>query len=235
MMSLLPRGYRAVVVGASGGIGAAFINHLRADPIAGDVIALSRRSTPPLDLADEGTISRAAAQVGEYGPVHLLIDATGLLHDDMRGLQPEKSLKQLDPEHLAQLFAVNTTGPALLLKHFHGLFPKDERTVFASLSARVGSISDNRIGGWYGYRASKAALNMLLACAAIELARARPAAIVVGLHPGTVRTDLSAPFAGKRDLLEPDDAARRMLRVLDGLTTDQSGQVFDYAGQRVPA
>ena len=145
-----------------------------------------------LDLALEDTIAAAAARVAGTGPVALVIVATGLLHDG--GHQPEKTFKRLDPAFLAKTFQINAIGPALVAKHFLPLLPRRGRAVFAALSARVGSISDNELGGWYGYRASKAALNMLIRTAAIELARTHKEAICVGLHPGTVATGLSGPF-----------------------------------------
>jgi len=179
---------KAVVIGATGGIGAALVGILAA---RGEVIRIGRATTPGLDLLDEASIAAAAGVVGPG--LHLVIDATGFLHNDL--FQPEKVLRQIDPTHLAYSFAVNATGPALLMKHFLPLLARGERAVFATLSARVGSISDNRLGGWYSYRAAKAALNQLMRTAAIELARTHKQAICVALHPGTVDTGLSGPFA----------------------------------------
>lgn len=151
--------------------------------------------------------------------------------------QPEKTYKAQDPAGFARAFAINSTGPALIGKHFLPLLPRRERAVFAALSARVGSISDNRLGGWHAYRASKAALNMILRNFAIELGRTHPQAVVAALHPGTVATGLSAPFTSTRDgqrLFTPEAAAGHLLAVLDGLTPVDSGQAFAWDGQPIP-
>lgn len=228
----------AVVVGASGGIGGALAAALVARGGHDRVFGLARSGAPPeahIDIIDEASVRAAADRIAEHGPVGLVIVATGQLHGP--GLAPEKALKALDPEAMARLFAVNTIGPALVAKHFVPLLPRDGRGVFAALSARVGSIGDNRLGGWYGYRASKAALNQILRTLAIEVKRTRPEAMVVGLHPGTVRTALSHPFRPETDnpdVVSPDTAARNLLTVLDGLTPDESGKVFAWDGQPVP-
>lgn len=178
-------------------------------------------------MLDESSIVAAAASCGPG--LKLVIDATGFLHD--AEFQPEKSLRQIDPAHLARSFALNATGPALLMKHFLPLLARDERAVFATLSARVGSISDNRLGGWYAYRASKAALNQLVRTAAIELARTRPLAVCVALHPGTVDTGLSGPFTkAGLDVVNPAEAAARLLTVIAGLDTERSGTLVDQNG-----
>ncbi len=218
---------KALVIGASGGIGAALAEALAAR--GADVTCLSRRRSG-LDVTDEATIVRAAATLA--GPFDLILDATGALEIDGRG--PEKSIAALDPAALAAQFAVNAIGPALLLKHLHTHLVPDGRAVFATLSARVGSIGDNRLGGWIGYRAAKAALNQIVRTAAIEIGRKRPASIVVALHPGTVRTPLTAKYAGKHPTVTPDEAAAHLLAVLDGLTPADSGGFFAWDGQRVP-
>jgi NAD(P)-dependent dehydrogenase (short-subunit alcohol dehydrogenase family) len=262
----------AVVVGASGGLGAAFVDALVARGGYTTVLALSRRppgvrvggATPPgggdpdggqagvaggrgtttaivhatLDVTDEASIAAAAALARTLAPLRRVIVATGLLHDDAGGLRPEKSMAALDPDRLARLFAVNATGPALVARHFIPLMPRQGPVAFAALSARVGSISDNRLGGWYGYRASKAALNMLLRTLAIEWARTAREAVCVGLHPGTVDTALSAPFQGgvaQDRLFTPAQSAAHMLDVLDGLGPANSGRVFAWDGSEVPA
>ena len=218
------------MIGAGGAIGTALAAALERS--GRPVRRLGRRSVPPLDLLDEASIAAAATVAG--GGLRLVVDATGFLHGG--GMVPEKRLGQIDPAQLAHSFAINAIGPALLMKHFLPRLARDGRAVFATLSARVGSIADNRAGGWYGYRASKAALNQLVRTAAIELARTHREAVCVALHPGTVQSPLSAPFAKSGlDVQTPDLAAERMLAVLDGLTPEQSGLQVDYRGEVVPS
>jgi NAD(P)-dependent dehydrogenase (short-subunit alcohol dehydrogenase family) len=229
-----PADGKAVIIGASGGIGAALRAHLERHAGQLQVIGLSRRSDPALDLTDEESIRQAAKFVaGLEGDLRLVFDATGFLHDEQFG--PEKTWSQLDPAHMARAFAVNAAGPALLMKHFLPLLPRSGKSVFATLSARVGSIGDNRLGGWYSYRASKAALNQFVRAASIELHRRSKDAICVALHPGTVDTRLSAPF-GKAglDVRPPDVAAAELLDVIAGLGSDANGGFFDYWGETVP-
>jgi NAD(P)-dependent dehydrogenase (short-subunit alcohol dehydrogenase family) len=199
-----------------------------------DVLALGRRTTPPVDLLDEATIAAAAAHVAALGiPVRLVLDATGFLHGE--GQQPERALRQLDPAHMARAFALNAIGPALLAKHFLPLLPRGARAIFATLSAKVGSIGDNALGGWISYRASKAALNQIVRTAAIELARTRPQAICVAVHPGTVATPLSQPFARTGlNVRAPEVAAAEILDALAGLTPADTGRFIDYRGGRLP-
>ncbi len=231
MMMSFPDGFRAVVVGASGGIGAAVLKLLDEEPRCAEAVGLSRTSSPPLDLEHEDTIEDAARQIAAGGPVHLIFDATGVLHSAT--LKPEKALSAFDPAAAAQAFAVNATGPLLVLKHFQNAMPRDQRSVFASISARVGSISDNQLGGWYSYRASKAALNMLLKTAAIEIARKRPEAVCLALHPGTVETKLSQPFASGRDLFTPEQSAAKLLSVIDQAEAGRSGRFLAYDGEEI--
>jgi len=222
----------AVVIGAGGGIGAALFDALRASGGYREVVAFSRASTPRFDITDEASVRDAAASLAPAVPL-LVIDATGFLHDAAH--RPEKSWRELDPAQMARAFALNAIGPALLMKHFLPLLPAQGQSVFATLSARVGSIGDNRLGGWYSYRASKAALNQLVRTAAIELARSRPQAICVALHPGTVATSLSAPFAkAGLEVRDADTAARELLAVLARLTPANSGGFFDHKGHQVP-
>ncbi|MDI3513379.1 MAG: hypothetical protein PWP40_608 [Rhodocyclaceae bacterium] len=222
----------AVLVG-SGGIGGALAEAVRAGGEFDEVLVLGRRSTPALDLLDEASIAACARTLAARGEPELVIDATGILHGV--GMAPEKSWRELDPATLARAFAINAIGPALLMKHFLPLLPRARRAVFATLSAKVGSIGDNRLGGWYAYRASKAALNQLVRTASIELRRSRPQAICVALHPGTVDTGLSAPFAKSGlEVQPPALAAKRLLSVLAGLRAEDSGQFFDYRGERLP-
>lgn len=222
----------AVVFGATGGIGAALAEAIEASTVFRQVLRFSRSSSPAIDLLDEASLAGAAALAADQGELRLLIDATGFLHDHRQA--PEKSWRQLDPEHLARAFALNAIGPALIMKHILPRLPRSGKSVFATLSARVGSIGDNHLGGWYAYRASKAALNQLVHTAAIELARRSPDAVCVALHPGTVDTALSAPFSTHGlPVHAPSTAARNLLRVLDHLTAHDSGGFFDWRGKAV--
>lgn len=221
LTNAFPAPFEAVVVGASGGLGGALAERLSRDSRVSRVHRFSRRTPTPLDLADEATIAAAAAGIGE---VRLVIVASGLLHD--ADLAPEKRLADLKPERLARSFQINAIGPALVLKHFAPKIPRAGKAVLAVLSARVGSISDNRLGGWYGYRASKAAANQLVRTTAVELAARRRDAICVALHPGTVDTPLSAPFqrgVAPERLFTPAFAAERLLEVIDGLAPADTG------------
>lgn len=227
----LPEGYRALIIGASGAIGSAFAEALRADPRCAQVIGLHRHSTPALDLADDASVAQAAQQLKASGPFQVIVHAAGVLHTASGG--PEKRLAQLNTTQMSEVFRINTIGPALVLAHFVPLLCR-ERAVMAFLSAKVGSIGDNRLGGWYSYRASKAALNMLVKTAAIEVARSQPQAVLVALHPGTVTSALSAPFNGAEIGRPAEHAVADMLRVLDGLRPEQSGGFFAYDGQALP-
>jgi NAD(P)-dependent dehydrogenase (short-subunit alcohol dehydrogenase family) len=237
--SCFPPTYRAVVFGASGGIGAALLAQLRAKAGVAQAIGVARAPSDGVDIAgvdvtDETTLAAAARRL-EAGdtPLRLVIVATGFLHDARGG--PEKSIRELDPARLARAFAVNAIGPALIAKHVSPLLPREGRSVFVALSARVGSIGDNALGGWHGYRASKAALNQLLRTASVELRRTRPEAIVAALHPGTVATRLSSPFAkAGLDVVAPEIAAARLLSVVERLDPKDSGGFFDYRGASIP-
>ncbi|MDX3910406.1 MAG: SDR family NAD(P)-dependent oxidoreductase [Sphingobium sp.] len=227
----------AVIIGASGGIGraleAALVEEGAFEVVHG--FARSRTGALHIDLLDEMSIAAAAAHVAKGPAPTLVMVATGLLHSGEYG--PEKALCDLDADWLAQLYAVNAIGPALVAKHFLPIMPKTGRVVFAALSARVGSISDNRSGGWHGYRASKAALNMLVRTLAIEERRRNDRAIVVTLHPGTVDTALSRPFQGNVQagrLFNADRAALQLLDVVEGLKAIDSGKLFDFQGEEVP-
>jgi NAD(P)-dependent dehydrogenase (short-subunit alcohol dehydrogenase family) len=230
-MDSFPQGFRALVIGASGGIGAALVAALRDDPRCAAVIGLSRSSQPALDLADAASIERAAAKVAGQGSFHLIINAAGVLHGS--NFMPEKRLADLDYDQMLSTFQANTFGPALLLRHFCGLLDR-QRGVFAMLSAKVGSIGDNRLGGWYSYRASKAALNMLIKTASIEVRRSQPNAVLLALHPGTVNSRLSGPFRGAEIGRPATDAAQDLLRVIDGLRPDASGSFHAYSGEELP-
>ncbi len=236
---------QAVVVGATGGLGRAFVELLAAHPRVAAVHACARsplRARPDkvtghfLDLEDESSIAKAAATLaGTAGELRLVILATGLLHDG-ENVRPEKTWRSLSAPAMAAAFRVNSIGPALVAKHFLPLLSGTGKAAFAAVSARVGSIEDNELGGWHAYRASKAALNMVVKTLSIELARRKPEALCVALHPGTVDTPLSKPFqAGvpAERLFAPEQSAGRLLAVLDSLVPEQTGQFFAWDGQRI--
>lgn len=223
----------AVIFGAAGGIGAALVDAAQRSGRFSSVLGFSRRSIPSLDLCDEGTIREAAFNVSKIGAPSLVIVATGLLHKP--GMAPEKTFRAIDPGQMADAFAVNAIGPALIMKHVLPLMPRHELCVFAVLSAKVGSIEDNRLGGWHSYRASKAALNQLVRTTAVELRRSHPAAICVAVHPGTVNTGLSERFAKSGlQVQRPQDAAQDILACLSKLTPGQSGSFVDRFGTPIP-
>lgn len=218
---------RALVIGSSGGIGAALAAALAAR--GARVTGLSR-SGDGFDITDAASV--AAHLDALQGPFGLILVATGALAP--AGGRPEKALREIDAGTMAAQFALNATGPALVLRHAPRLLARDGRAVVAALSARVGSIGDNRAGGWYGYRAAKAALNQIVRTAAIELARSHPQAACVALHPGTVATPLTRGYLGRHPAVPPEAAAENLLAVLDGLTPADSGGFFDWAGKPVP-
>ena len=239
-------GLNVAVIGASGGIGGAFAEHLQQSPDVSQVFRLSRSGTASeddgtqtlnIDLEDEASIAKAADTIRSRAEaLSLVIVATGLLHDGDR-LQPEKTWRSLRADVMARAFRVNTIGPALVAKHFLPCLTKDRKAAFAVLSARVGSIADNRLGGWHAYRASKAALNMIIKTLSVELEQRNPSALCVALHPGTVDTQLSRPFqAGvpRGRLFSPGDAAGALLTVLDGLGPEDSGGFFAWDGSAIP-
>lgn len=220
---------RALIIGDSGGIGGALRAALETRLGAANVDGLSRRRDG-LDICDE---ERVAALFSALDPGYdLIVIATGALTAGPE--TPEKSIKQVSAEGLAKQFQINAMGPALVLKHLVRLVPKGRRVVIAVLSARVGSITDNRLGGWYGYRASKAALNQVLRCFAIEIGRSHPQCIVVSLHPGTVATRFTEGYQSRHETVSPEVAASHILAVIDGVTVENSGRFYDYAGQEVP-
>lgn len=232
-----------VIAGASGGIGSALVDLCTADNRVAKVFALQRSGSRdfgpkvvglPFDVLDESSIRAASEAVAENGPVDLVIVATGILHSE--SVSPEKALREIDPEQMVHSYRINAIGPILVAKHFLPLMRRDSKTVFAAISARVGSISDNRLGGWASYRSSKAALNMLLKTASIEHKRRQPNSIVAALHPGTVDTDLSAPFQGgvpDGKLFTPAYSAECLISVIDGLKADDTGGFFAWDGQPV--
>ncbi len=217
---------RALVIGASGGIGRALVAALEAKDT--EVVGLSR-SGHGLDLTDEASIIRVLGAL--EGSFDTMVVATGAL--EIGAFRPEKSLRALDPAALAAQFALNAIGPALIFKHALRLLPKDRPARFAALSARVASIGDNALGGWYSYRAAKAALNQLIHSAAIEVARSHPQAVVALMHPGTVATGFGAAYIGNHPTVTPAVAAANVLTVLSGLTPADTGGFFDWAGKRI--
>ncbi|QED28923.1 SDR family NAD(P)-dependent oxidoreductase [Microvenator marinus] len=235
----------AVILGASGGIGQAITHYLTSDSRFANVVGTYRTNPPSnldpqcqilLDIEDEESIAAAAQKLREsHQKVHLLVNTIGMLHTEEFG--PEKKLQDLEPENLARIFRVNAIGPALVFKHFHPFFRHDEPSIFATLSARVGSIGDNFIGGWYGYRASKAALNQFMRTASIEMARKAPQCAMVSVHPGTVATALSEPFQKNvpdHKLFSPEYSAQKILEVLNQLDASQTGKFFAWDGQEIP-
>lgn len=235
---------RIAVIGASGGIGSALVESLSGDTNTSQILACSRSgkrfpsstvSSARIDITDEESITRCARDATKDGPLDIVIVATGLLSDG-EDLFPEKSLQEIRHDAFQQAFEINVTGPAMVAKHFLPHLRKGTKTVFAALSARVGSIGDNRLGGWYAYRASKAALNMFLKTLSIEHARLWPQSVVLGLHPGTVDTELSKPFTGRTapdKLFTPELSAGYLIRVINQVQPVDSGHVIAWNGSRV--
>ncbi|MDW4551615.1 SDR family NAD(P)-dependent oxidoreductase [Defluviimonas sp. D31] len=220
------RVYRALVIGASGGIGAASASTLAGRGV--EVVALSR-SQDGLEVTQMASVDHLLGELA--GPFDLILVATGILTPDSTG--PEKSLDQIDAARMAEVLAVNTIGPALILRHAPRLLPRNGRSVVAVLTARVGSIGDNGIGGWYSYRASKAAANQIVRTAAIEIGRRLKDAAVVALHPGTVATPFTSNYPGHRKVA-PEVAAKNLLRVIDGIGPEHTGRFYDWSGAEVP-
>lgn len=231
------------IIGASGGIGSAFV-HALAQEKSNVIYAFSRSKAKfdydnvnwsPIDICQESSVKDASHIVSSSAnKLDLVVVTSGVLHD--QDLSPEKSLRDLDLTKLEKYFRINTIGPMLVAKYFLPLLHANKRSIFAALSARVGSISDNRLGGWYGYRASKAALNMMLKNASIEITRNKKQAIVVGLHPGTVDSDLSRPFQKNvpaKQLFTAEYCAEKLLDVINTLTTDDSGKTFAWDGKAI--
>lgn len=216
---------KVLLVGASGGIGRALKS-----AFDGATLTTLSRSADGLDITDEASVKAAAKRV--EGPFNLIFDATGALA--INGHGPEKSVADIDPAAMESQFRLNAIGPALLIKHFGPKLAKDQRAVFATLSARVGSIGDNRLGGWISYRASKAALNQIVRTTAIEFARRNSQSIVVALHPGTVQTPLTEKYLGRHKSVPPEEAASNLFRVLHGLRPEHTGGFYDYAMKPIP-
>lgn len=217
----------ALIIGSSGGIGSALTDTLTTRGVT--VTGLSR-SRDGLDVTDEASVEQALGAL--EGPFDLIFVATGAL--EINGAEPEKSLRHITAEAMIDQFKLNTVGPSLVLKHAMRLLPRKGRSVFAALSARVGSIGDNNLGGWYSYRTSKAALNQMLHGAAIELGRTHKDLICVALHPGTVETSFTEKYVANHPTVPAPEAAQNLLSVLDGLTPEQTGRFFDWQGKEVP-
>ncbi|QLE43879.1 SDR family NAD(P)-dependent oxidoreductase [Nostoc sp. C052] len=244
----------ALIVGASQGIGLSFVKKLLQDRRIARIYATSRQPKSvselialanecperliclEMDITDELQIIEAVQKIHtQVDKLHLVVNCVGLLHEDT--LQPEKSLRQINSENLLRYFQINSIGAVLLAKHLLPLFRHGERSVFATISAKLGSISDNQLGGWYGYRASKAALNMLMRTAAIEYKRSCPKALIVTLHPGTTDTLLSRPFQGNvpaEKLFSVERTVTQLLAVIEQLQEGDSGQFFSWDGSRLP-
>jgi NAD(P)-dependent dehydrogenase (short-subunit alcohol dehydrogenase family) len=216
---------QSLVIGASGGIGSALVGALRAQ---GHTVTTISRRDDGFDITDADSV---ASHLEQLGPFERVIVATGALEIDGHG--PEKTIRKIDAAAMAAQYHLNAIGPALVLAHAHRLLPRDRASVFAVLSARVGSIGDNRLGGWISYRAAKAGLNQVLRTCAIELARTHPKATLVALHPGTVATSFTEKYVGRHPTVPPLEAAEALLGVINGLTPDQTGQFFDYSGKEV--
>ena len=232
-----------IIIGASGAIGSSFINYYANQNPSNIIYSLTRREIKYsnnniknilIDIEDEQTIVSAASICSQHGSFDKIIVATGILHDE--NLSPEKSFRHLEKEKFERVFSVNTFGPAMIARYFIPLLNKEKTSFFGVLSARVGSISDNKIGGWYSYRASKAALNMIIKSLSIEVARNNPNAIIVGLHPGTVDSNLSNPFqknVSDGKLFTPDHSIAMMTNVINSLTTRDTGNCFAWDGERI--
>lgn len=244
LLSSFGENLTVVVIGATGGLGKAFVQHFIDHAKVETIYAFSRSAaahphpkviSAALDLTFEDSIQSASEIIEKNQSLDIVIVAAGLLHNE--SVSPEKSLKDLNANQIAEVFLINTIGPTLIAKHFIPKLRKKQKTVFACLSARVGSISDNRLGGWYAYRSSKAALNMMLKNAAIETARKNKQACVIGLHPGTVDTELSKPYQSNVSddkLFTPEFSSECLLKVIDGVTSENSGSVFAWDGVVVP-
>jgi NAD(P)-dependent dehydrogenase (short-subunit alcohol dehydrogenase family) len=231
LLKILPNPFNALVIGSSGTIGSAFMDLLKNNPSCSGVVGIHRQSEYSLDYQDPASIESCANALAAAGPFQLIINAIGVLHS--QDWMPEKKLDDLNAEQLSELFKINTIGPALTIRHFSKLLDP-QHAIMVSLSAKVGSIEDNRLGGWYSYRASKAALNMLIKTASIELARTKPKVALIAMHPGTVNSRLSKPFRGEQIGRAPQDAVADMFQVIQNLQLTDSGSFLTYSGEKLP-
>ena len=220
---------RALIIGSTGSIGLALVAGLKEKIGAGNVVSISRLEDG-FNFMEPETIILAATK--QFGSFELILDATGAL--EINGNGPEKSFQSLDYENMLNQFKVNAIGPAMIIKHFMKFLPKTGKSVFMTLSARVGSIEDNRLGGWVSYRSSKSALNQIVKTASIELARNNPNSVCIAMHPGTVRSKLTQRYLGRYPYVEPDIAAQHIIRVIEEKSSKDSGGFFDYRGDTIP-
>ena len=230
-MTTLPTTFRALIIGSSGAIGSALVTALQNNPSCSMVVGIHRHSVPAIDYANMESIESAAEALLGQGPFQLIINTIGMLHTESS--MPEKRLADLNQQQFTLLLQTNTVGPAMTIKYFSKLLDPNG-SLFATISAKVGSISDNRLGGWYSYRASKAALNMFIKTTAIEFGRTKPNAVIVALHPGTVSSNLSNPFRGEEIGRSPQEAAHDLIQILGSLTPQDSGSFISYSGERLP-
>ena len=230
-MKLLPNPFSALIIGSSGTIGGAFLELLENNPLCSSVVGIHRHSEHSIDYQHPDSIETCAAALTQEAPFQLIINTIGVLHSS--DWMPEKKLDDLNAEQLMELMKINAIGPALTIRYFSRLLdPKN--SIMVTLSAKVGSIEDNRLGGWYSYRASKAALNMLIKTASIEWARTKPNTALISMHPGTVNSGLSKPFRGEQIGRPAHDAAADMFRVIESLKKEDSGSFISYSGERLP-
>lgn len=230
-MKLLPNPFRALVIGSSGTIGMAFVNLLKNNPSCSEVIGVHRHSEFPIDYQNFESIESCANALVSASPFQLIINTVGVLHTS--NWMPEKRLDDLNAEQLMELMNINAIGPALTIRHCSKLLDP-QNSIMVTLSAKVGSIEDNRLGGWYSYRSSKAALNMLLKTASIEWARTKPNTALIAMHPGTVNSRLSKPFRGEQIGRPADQAVNDMFQVIQNLQREDSGSFISYSGEKLP-
>lgn len=245
MLNRFENNLNVAIFGSHGGIGEAFVNHLKDNDKVKNIYSFSRSDTNfghpkiiegKIDIENEDSIKQASESISSGEKLDIIILATGLLHNDS-GVQPEKSIRNLDYDNLAKVYSVNALGPALVAKHFIPLLNKDRKSVFSAISARVSSISDNHLGGWYAYRAAKAALNQLIKTLSIEVGRRNKQACVIGLHPGTVDTDLSEPFkanVAEDKLFTPQYSSECLLKVIDNAKPEDGGKLFAWDSEEIP-
>jgi len=230
-LRLLPNPFSALIIGSSGTIGAAFVELLENTPLCSSVVGIHRHSEHSIDYQHPDSIESCATALSQEAPFQLIINTIGVLHTS--NWMPEKKLDDLNADQLVELMKINAIGPALTIRHFSKLLdPKN--SIMVTLSAKVGSIEDNRLGGWYSYRASKTTLNMLIKTASIEWARTKPNTALIAMHPGTVNSRLSKPFRGEQIGRPAYDAAADMFAVIENLKKEDSGSFITYSGEKLP-